>query len=72
MLVSTLSNIYLIMEKEKSLQLKDMGNSLYQQQRYNEAITAYSKAIAINQSNPTYFNNRAKCYQNIDLYENQY
>lgn len=51
-----------------SLQLRDQGNNLYKQKRYNEAITAFTKAIGINQSNPTYYNNRAKCYQQIDLY----
>jgi len=43
-------------------ELKDMGNKLYTQRKYDEAIECYSAAIGKNSSVPTYFTNRALCY----------
>lgn len=43
-------------------ELKDMGNKLYSQRKYDEAIECYSAAIGKNSSVPTYFTNRALCY----------
>jgi len=42
--------------------LKDKGNKLYAQRKYDEAIECYSGAIAKNSTVPTYFTNRALCH----------
>ena len=35
---------------------------------YNKAIEEYNKAIQINNTNPSYFNNRGIVYKNIGKY----
>lgn len=44
---------------EKSEQLKESGNYLYQQGRYVEALEFYDRAVSISPRNPTYRRNRA-------------
>ena len=55
--------------KEESLRLKDLGNDLFRQKQYAQAINAYSQAITINQTNPSYFLNRAKCYKELNQFQ---
>ncbi|KAF8384356.1 chn-1, partial [Pristionchus pacificus] len=50
-------------------ELKNLGNKFFQNQRYNEAIDAYSKAIVKNPDIATYFTNRALCYIYLKLWE---
>eukprot|EP00347_Sterkiella_histriomuscorum_P006176 403353770 len=58
--------------KEISIQLKDIGNQCYNQQNYDQAIDYYTKAIEINENNPTFFMNRARCYKMKKLFDKQY
>lgn len=48
---------------------KEQGNQAYKNQDYAKAITCYSKAIEIDQLDPSYFTNRALCYFNINKFE---
>jgi tetratricopeptide (TPR) repeat protein len=47
---------------------KEHGNQAYKKQDYSKAITFYSKAIEIDQLDPSYFTNRALCYYNINKF----
>lgn len=44
------------------LELKELGNKLYTERKYDEAIDCYTQAISKNPIIPTYFTNRALCY----------
>lgn len=48
---------------------KELGNQAYKNQDYSKAATYYTKAIEVDQSDPSYFTNRALCYYNINKYE---
>uniref|UniRef100_A0A915Q662 E3 ubiquitin-protein ligase CHIP n=1 Tax=Setaria digitata TaxID=48799 RepID=A0A915Q662_9BILA len=50
-------------------ELKETGNCFYQQHRYEDAISAYSRAIINNPVVPTYFTNRALCYMQTMQWE---
>ncbi|VDK66827.1 unnamed protein product [Onchocerca ochengi] len=50
-------------------ELKETGNCFYQQHRYEDAISAYSRAIINNPVIPTYFTNRALCYMQTMQWE---
>lgn len=45
----------------KAIQSKEKGNKLFLSQNFLEAKAAYSEAIALDPSIPTYYNNRAFC-----------
>lgn len=47
---------------------KEQGNQAYKNQDYSKALTFYSKAIEIDQQDPSYFTNRALCYYNLDRF----
>jgi STIP1 family protein 1 len=49
-------------EKISAKEYKERGNKLYQAQRYDDAITSYTAAIMRDNTDPTYFTNRALCY----------
>ena len=49
-------------DKENADKLKQEGNTLMSNKKYDEAIEAYTKAIAIDPSNPVYYANRAAAY----------
>lgn len=46
-------------------QWKQEGNDAFKNKNYNDAISAYTKAIALNSNEASYFGNRAACYLNI-------
>lgn len=56
------------MSKEEALQLKDKGNALLKDHKYNEAIEAYTSAIALDSSNPTFYSNRAQVHIKLEAY----
>ncbi len=49
-------------DKENADKLKQEGNTLMSGKKYDEAIEAYTKAIAIDPNNPVYYSNRAAAY----------
>ena len=48
---------------------KKEGNEFFKTGHYNEAITCYTRAIAMDSSNPVFVSNRALCYLKLELYE---
>jgi small glutamine-rich tetratricopeptide repeat-containing protein alpha len=51
-------------DKENAEKLKQEGNSLMSVKKYDEAIEAYTKAIALHPNNPVYYSNRAAAHSN--------
>ncbi|KAF5375174.1 hypothetical protein D9758_000040 [Tetrapyrgos nigripes] len=49
-------------DKAKADKLKQEGNALMSSKKYDEAIEAYSQAIALDTTNPIYYSNRAAAY----------
>ncbi|KXN83637.1 Small glutamine-rich tetratricopeptide repeat-containing protein 2 [Leucoagaricus sp. SymC.cos] len=49
-------------DKEKAEKLKQEGNILMTAKKYDEAIETYTKAIALDGTNPVYYSNRAAAY----------
>ena len=49
-------------DKENADKLKQEGNTLMSNKKYDEAIEAYTKAIAIDPNNPVYYSNRAAAH----------
>lgn len=50
--------------------IKELGNSEFKKQNYNQAISLYSDAIKINPEQEVLFANRALCYKSIKNYRN--
>jgi small glutamine-rich tetratricopeptide repeat-containing protein alpha len=48
--------------KAKAEKLKQTGNTHMTVKKYDEAIDAYTKAIALDSANPVYYSNRAAAY----------
>jgi len=51
---------------------KKLGNELYQQKKYKDAIENYTKAIEINDTETIFFSNRARCYKEIGEFKKAY
>lgn len=47
-------------DKEKALAFKNQGNEAFVKRNFVEAIEGYTKAIALDDSEPTYYANRAQ------------
>jgi small glutamine-rich tetratricopeptide repeat-containing protein alpha len=48
--------------KKEADNLKQKGNALMTEKKYDEATEAYTKAIALDGTNPVYYSNRAAAY----------
>lgn len=55
--------------KEEAEELKNEGNKLMKEEKYNEALTAYGRAIALDATNPIYYCNRAAAFSRIGDYQ---
>lgn len=51
--------------KEAADTIKNEGNSLMKQEKYNEALVAYNRAISIDATNPVFYCNRAAAYSRL-------
>ncbi|CAD5234212.1 unnamed protein product [Bursaphelenchus xylophilus] len=60
---TTFLNPYDVMSS--AVEHKEAGNRYFQQQKFEEAIDAYGKAILKNNTEPSYFTNRALCFVNL-------
>lgn len=56
--------------KEKADKLKNEGNDLMKQEKFNEALEKYKEAIEIDSSNAVYYCNRAAAYSKISDFKN--
>lgn len=49
--------------------IKNEGNQLMKDEKYNEALIAYNKAISIDATNPVFYCNRAAAYSRLGDYQ---
>ena len=49
-------------KRQRANEAKDRGNSLYKDKKFTEALAAYDEAIAIDEANITFINNKAAVY----------
>src|ERR1035437_6077124 len=69
LIVSSYLSIYSCFAQTSSVDFfASRGNEMYNQQKYNEAINFYSKAISINPRKATYYIDRGNAYYAINLY----
>jgi stress-induced-phosphoprotein 1 len=54
---------------EKAEQLKAKGNELYKSKRFDEALSCYDDAIALNRNEMTFFNNKAAVLLEMGRFE---
>lgn len=59
----------------QALNLKEKGNDLFRQKRYDDAIQQYSDAIQLcppdkKKDLATFYQNRAACYEHLKQFEN--
>lgn len=47
-------------DKAKAVELKNQGNEAFKKHDWESAIAAYSKAIELDDAEPTYYSNRAQ------------
>lgn len=55
-------------DKAKAVKFKEEGNEFLKQQKYKEAIEAYTKAIECDATNPVFFSNRAQAHIKSESY----
>ncbi len=55
--------------KAEAEELKNEGNKLMKEEKYQEALSAYGRAIALDASNPIYYCNRAAAFSRIGDYQ---
>ncbi|XP_070505790.1 small glutamine-rich tetratricopeptide repeat-containing protein alpha [Chironomus tepperi] len=55
--------------KKEAENLKNEGNRLMKEEKYNEALVSYGRAIALDASNPIYYCNRAAAYSRLGDYQ---
>lgn len=49
--------------------IKNEGNQLMKEEKYNDALVAYNKAICIDATNPVFYCNRAAAYSRLGDYQ---
>lgn len=54
--------------KEEALKLKDQGNQFLKEQKFDEAIESYTKAIELDNQNAVFFSNRAQVHIKLENY----
>ncbi|CDH57759.1 hypothetical protein RO3G_09401 [Lichtheimia corymbifera JMRC:FSU:9682] len=58
------------MGKEEAENHKQLGNKLFAEHRYEDAIKEYSTAIIKDPNERIYYTNRALCYSKLEQYDN--
>lgn len=51
--------------KQEAETIKNEGNLLMKEEKYNEALTAYNRAISIDATNPVFYCNRAAAFSRL-------
>lgn len=55
--------------KQEAENIKNEGNCLMKDEKYNEALNAYNRAISIDATNPVFYCNRAAAYSRLSDYQ---
>lgn len=56
--------------KQEAESLKNEGNRLMKEEKYQEALNTYSKAISLDATNPVFYCNRAAAHSRLGDYQN--
>jgi len=56
-------------DKADAIQLKESGNTAFQEKRYLDALLSYTKAIKIDRNNASLWGNRSAAYYHLELFE---
>ncbi|KAI6661525.1 Protein unc-45-like protein A [Oopsacas minuta] len=59
-----------IVPVENGLNLSEIGNNLYKEGQYSQAIIQYTSAIEVNDKTAKFYSNRAMCYNKLEEFEN--
>lgn len=57
-----------IYHMSQAIKLKDQGNEQLKAQKYQEAVDSYTQAIALDNTNPVFFSNRAQVHIKLENY----
>ena len=57
-----------VSDKEKALAFKNEGNQAFAKRNFELALEGYNKAIELDDSEPTYYANRAQAYLKTEAY----
>lgn len=55
--------------KQEAENIKNEGNQLMKEEKYNEALVAYNRALCIDATNPVFYCNRAAAYSRLGDYQ---
>lgn len=55
-------------DKEEAVKFKNKGNELLKEQKYNEAVKSYAKAIELDSRNAIFYSNRAQAHIKLENY----
>lgn len=55
--------------KQEAENIKNEGNLLMKEEKYNEALIAYNRAVSIDATNPVFYCNRAAAYSRLGDYQ---
>lgn len=55
--------------KQEAENIKNEGNQLMKEEKYNEALVAYNRALSIDATNPVFYCNRAAAYSRLGDYQ---
>lgn len=55
--------------KQEAENIKNDGNLLMKEEKYNEALNAYNRAISIDATNPVFYCNRAAAFSRMGDYQ---
>lgn len=58
-----------IKDKDKANELKLIGNKLFEEGKYSEALQKYDEALEYDDENPALYTNKAGCYVKLEDYE---
>jgi tetratricopeptide (TPR) repeat protein len=56
-------------DRQQSVELKRKGNEYFEKKEWHAALDFYTKAIALNPTDASFYSNRSACYMELELYQ---